>query len=158
MDPSTRILISQTFHPSCSVYTLDSSDLVGLIIPVNIDLTNQNRAPNRHSNRNDRQIHPREFPPKHTNMLLVQDVSPKQASKRSTERSAESAVVDADGHAVHGGPERAVADRDAVVGVDLLPCLDDAGEEDGGADVCACELVGVLVGALAPVCSLKVMK
>jgi hypothetical protein len=31
--------------------------------------------------------------------------------------------------------------------VDLLPGLDDAGEEDGGADVCACELVGVLVGA-----------
>jgi hypothetical protein len=32
--------------------------------------------------------------------------------------------------------------------VDLLPGLDDAGEEDGGADVCACELVGMLVRGL----------
>jgi hypothetical protein len=81
-------------------------------------------------------------------MLLVQDVSPEQTRERSAESSAESAVVDADGHAVDGGPECSVTDRDAVVGVDLLPGLDDAGEEDGGADVCACELLGVLVGAL----------
>jgi hypothetical protein len=33
--------------------------------------------------------------------------------------------------------------------VNLLPGLDDAGEEDGGADVCACELVGVLIGGLS---------
>jgi hypothetical protein len=81
-------------------------------------------------------------------MLLVQNVSPEQTRQRSAESSAESAVVDADGHAVDGGPEGAVADGDAVVGVDLLPGLDDAGEEDGGADVCACELlwVEVLVG------------
>jgi hypothetical protein len=74
-------------------------------------------------------------------VLLVQYVSPEQTRERSAESSAESAVVDADGHAVHRGPKCAVADRDAVVGVDLLPCLDDAGEEDGGADVCACELL-----------------
>jgi hypothetical protein len=42
--------------------------------------------------------------------------------------------------------------------VDLLPCLDDAGEEDGGADVCACELVGVLVGALLLVCLVRFMR
>lgn len=90
-------------------------------------------------------------------MLLVQDVSPKQARKRSAESSAESAVVDADCHAVHGGPERAVADRYAVVGMDLLPCLNDAGEEDGGANVCACELVDVLVGGISLVFSVKVV-
>ena len=91
-------------------------------------------------------------------MLLVQDVSPKQARKRSAESSAESAVVDADGHAVHCSPESPVADRDAVVGVDLLPCLDDSGEQDGGADVCACELVGALVGVLSRVFLVKVMR
>ena len=132
--------------PAARYLTLNSSDLVGLIVPIDINLANQNRAPNRHSDRNNRQIHSGKLPPKHADMLLVQDISPKQTRKRSAKSSAESAVVDADGHAVHGGPERAVTNWNAVVRVDLLPCLDDAGEEDGGADVCACKLVGELVG------------
>lgn len=80
-------------------------------------------------------------------MLLVQDVSPKQTRKRGAESCAESAVVDADGHAVHCRPECAVADGNVVVGVDLLPRLDDAGEQDGGANVCACELERVLASS-----------
>lgn len=133
--PSSPVLAAQHL-------TLISPNLIRLIIPVNINLPNQNRAPNRHSNRNDRQIHPRKLTPKNADMLFVQDISPEQARKRRAESSAESAVVDADGHAVHCRPERAVADWDAVVCVNLLPCLDDAREEDGGADVCACELMG----------------
>ena len=90
-------------------------------------------------------------------MLLVQDVSPKQARKRSAESSAESAVVDANGHAVDRGPEGAVADGNAIVGVDLLPGLDDAGEEDCGANVCACELSWRSVGAPPLVFLVKIM-
>lgn len=55
---------------------LISPDLVRLIIPININLSDQNRAPNRHGDRNDRQVHSRKLPPKHTDMLLVQDISP----------------------------------------------------------------------------------
>jgi hypothetical protein len=81
-------------------------------------------------------------------MLFIQNISPEQTRERSAESRAESAVIDADRHAVHRRPEGTVTDGDAVVGVDLLPGLDDAGEEDGGADVCACELVGMLVRGL----------
>jgi hypothetical protein len=73
-------------------------------------------------------------------MLLVQDVSPEETRERRAESGAESAVVDADGHAVYRGPESAVRDLNAVVGVDLLPGLDDARKQDCGADVSTCEL------------------
>ena len=73
-------------------------------------------------------------------MFLIQDVSPEETRERCAESGAKSAVVDADGHTVHRGPESAVGDRNAVVSVYLLPGLDDAREQDGGADVGACEL------------------
>lgn len=73
-------------------------------------------------------------------MLAAQDIAPQHTSKRRAERQAERAVVDADSHAVHGAPESAVGDSGAVLTVNFLPSLDNAGEQDGGADVCACEL------------------
>ena len=82
-------------------------------------------------------------------VLLAQDVPPEQAGQGGAEGGAEGAVVDAEGHGVDGGPEVAVGDGRAVEVVDDLPGLDDAREEDGGADVGAGELdarCAVLVG------------
>lgn len=76
----------------------------------------------------------------HADMLPSQDVAPEQTGQGSAKGSAESAVVDADSHAVDGCPEGALGDGDTVLAVDFLPGLDDAGEEDGGADVCARKL------------------
>ena len=74
------------------------------------------------------------------NVLAGENVTPQETSERGTKSGAEGAVVDTQCHAVHGGPEGAVRDGDAAVVVDLLPSLNDAGEEDSGADVCAGEL------------------
>lgn len=68
-------------------------------------------------------------------MLFVQDISPEQTCKRRTEGCAEGTVVDTDGHAVHRGPECPIGYGNAVVRMYLLPRLDDAGEQDGGADI-----------------------
>jgi hypothetical protein len=73
-------------------------------------------------------------------MLASKDVSPQEASQRCTECCTEGSVVDTYGHGVYGCPESAVADGYTVVDVDLLPSLDNSGEQDGRADVCACEL------------------
>jgi hypothetical protein len=73
-------------------------------------------------------------------MLTSKDVSPQEASQRCTECCTEGSVVDTNSHGVHSCPESAVADRYAVVDVDLLPSLDNSSEQDGCADVRACEL------------------
>ena len=59
-------------------------------------------------------------------VLLAQDVPPKQASKGGAEGGAEGAVVDAEGHGVDGGPEVALGDGCAVEVMDDFPGLDDA--------------------------------
>lgn len=73
-------------------------------------------------------------------VLSGQNVAPKKTGQRSAEGEAECAVVDAESHAVYRGPKGPVGDGDTVALVDGLPCLDYAGEENGSADVCACEL------------------
>jgi hypothetical protein len=78
-------------------------------------------------------------------MFSGEDVPPQETSQGRAESCAEGAVVDTECHAVHCPPERPIADGNPVVFVDLLPCLDYSGEEDGGADVCAGELVTGLV-------------
>lgn len=77
------------------------------------------------------------------NVFAGENIAPQHASQGSAERKAKRAVVYANGHAVDGAPKGAVRDGDVrLLEVDLLPGLDDAGEEDGGADVCAGELGG----------------
>lgn len=44
-------------------------------------------------------------------VLALQDVVPEQTGQGGAESSAEGAVVDADRHAVHSGPEVTVLDR-----------------------------------------------
>lgn len=87
-------------------------------------------------------------------MLPREDVSPQQAGQGGREGGAEGAIVDAEGHAVDGGPEGAVADGvgvDAALVVQCHPGLDDAAEEDGGADVRARELVSIISSASSSV-------
>lgn len=110
------------------------------ITPNNIYLRNQRHGSRHHCNRYNGQIHPRKVQPTHADVLAGEDVFPQQTCQGGRERSAEGAVVEPDGHAVHGGPEGAVGNGDPVARVDDLPGLDDAAEEDGGADVGACEL------------------
>jgi hypothetical protein len=73
-------------------------------------------------------------------MLASEDISPQETSQRCTECCTESSVVDTYGHGVYSCPESAVADGYAVIDVDLLPSLNHPSEQDGCADVCACEL------------------
>jgi hypothetical protein len=73
-------------------------------------------------------------------MLPPQNVAPQHTRQRRTECQAESAVVDANSHTIHRAPEGAIGDWYAILFVDLLPCLNDAGDEDCGADVGTGEL------------------
>lgn len=110
-------------------------------IPGQIDLANQDGAADAHSRRNDGQIDPRKVELPDVDVLSCENVAPEQAGERGTEGSAESAVVEPEGHAVDGSPEGAVSDRAMTRRVvDLLPGLDDTREKDGRADVCAGEL------------------
>jgi len=73
-------------------------------------------------------------------MLPSQDIPPQQTRERRAESSREGAVIYTESHAVDGTPEGAVRDGQAVAVVNCLPGLDDAGEQDCGSDVCACEV------------------
>jgi hypothetical protein len=70
----------------------------------------------------------------------AQDVAPEHTGKGSAKGQAKSSVVDTYRHAVYGSPEGSVRNRESILSVYLLPCLNDSGEEDCGANVCACEL------------------
>lgn len=74
-------------------------------------------------------------------MLPCQNIAPQHTRQGRAKRQAESTIVDTDGHAVNSAPERAIGDWYAVLVVNFLPCLDDAGDENCGADVCAGELL-----------------
>lgn len=111
----------------------------------NVHFTQQRHTANDHGEDNHWQVHAREFNVADVDVFLGQDVAPQEAGQRAREGQGEGAVVDAQGHAVHGGPKGAVADGDAVLAVDFLPGLDDAREEDGGADVGTGELVTMML-------------
>jgi hypothetical protein len=110
------------------------------IVSDNIDLSKQHRATDRHGDGDDRKIDAHKVPAAHENELVLEDISPQQPSQRRTESDAESAVVDANDHAVDRCPESAVRDGDAVHDVDVLPRLHYPRQKDGGADVCASKL------------------
>jgi hypothetical protein len=114
--------------------------IIRRIVSDNIDLSKQYRATDRHRDGDDRKIDSHKVPAAHEDEFVLEDISPQQPSQRRTESDAESAVVDANDHAVDGCPERAVRDGDAVHDVDVLPCLHDSRQKDGGADVCASKL------------------
>jgi hypothetical protein len=108
--------------------------------PCYIHLPNQHRTSHTHGNSNDGQVDASEIETPDADVLASEDVAPEEAGERGAERSAESAVVDAQGHAVYSGPECALGDWRVVFAVDLFPGLDDTREEDRGTDVCAGKL------------------
>jgi hypothetical protein len=110
------------------------------IVSDNIDLSKENRATDRHRDGDYRKINAHEVPAAHEDELVLEDITPQQPSQRRTEGNAESAVVDANDHAVDGCPERAVRDGNAVHDVYVLPGLYDSRQKDGGADICASKL------------------
>jgi hypothetical protein len=114
------------------------------VVPDNVNLPNQHRQPNHHCDRNDWQIHSRKFQAPDSDMLPSQDITPQHTSKRRTERQTKCTIVDTNSHTIDGTPESAIRDRDAVLFVDLLPCLNDTGDEDRGSDVCAGKLLDTL--------------
>lgn len=75
-------------------------------------------------------------------MFSRQNVPPQHAGERGTEGGTEGAVVDAESHAVDGRPEHALRNGVAVARVDFDPGLEDATDEDCGADVGSGELEG----------------
>lgn len=75
-------------------------------------------------------------------MFSRQNVPPQHAGERGTEGGTEGAIVDAESHAVDGRPEHALRNGVAVARVDFDPGLEDAADEDCGADVGSGELEG----------------
>lgn len=73
-----------------------------------VNLAHENHASNNHGNGDDWEVDARKIETAHADVLASEDVPPEQARERSTEGGAESTVVDADRHAVNGGPEGAV--------------------------------------------------
>lgn len=75
-------------------------------------------------------------------MFSRQNVPPQHAGERGTEGGTEGAIVDTESHAVDGRPEHALRNGVAVARVDFDPGLEDAADEDCGADVGSGELEG----------------
>ena len=100
----------------------------------------QDDAANGHRDGDDWQIRACEVETSNLNLLPGEDVTPQKSSQRSAESCAESTIVDTKSHAVYCRPKCSIADRDTVVIVDLLPCLNYSRQKDCGADVGACEL------------------
>lgn len=114
--------------------------LVGSVVSDNINLSNKDRKANSHGDGNDGKINSCKVEAPNSDVLPGEDVSPEQASEGSTKCSAERAIVDTNCHAVHGRPECTVRYWGLVYLVDFLPSLDDAGEENCGADIGAGKL------------------
>lgn len=116
--------------------------LVRGVVSDNVHLSDEDSKANSHGDGNDWKIDARKVETTDPDMFPSEDVSPEHAGKRRTECRAERPVVDANRHAVHRRPECAVGYGSVVHVVNFLPCLDDAGEENGGADVRASKLQG----------------
>jgi hypothetical protein len=130
-------------YESCSHSLRVPSHLLSVILRIvsdNIHLSKEDRATDRHSDGNYREIDAHKVPAAHEDELVLEYITPQQPSQRRTEGNAESAIVHANDHAVDGCPERAVRDGNAVHDVDVLPRLHDSRQEDSGADVCASKL------------------
>lgn len=75
-------------------------------------------------------------------MFPAENVPPQETSQRRAERRAKRTIVDAECHRINCSPIRPVGKWNIVVSVNLLPCLDDAANEDGGTNIRACKLYG----------------
>lgn len=115
---------------------------IRLLPPRNIHLPNQHHTPHDHRNHDDGQIRHCEIPTTHENVFSRQNVPPQHAGERGTEGGTEGAIVDTESHAVDGRPEHALRNGVAVARVDFDPGLEDAADEDCGADVGSGELEG----------------
>lgn len=117
------------------------SCVIRCLFPDNVNLPDKDGTSNGHGDSDDREIDSCELDAANANMLSPQNITPQQTCKRSAKRSAKGAVVNTNGHAVYRSPESAIADRNAVLSMNLLPRLNDSGEENGCANVCSSELM-----------------
>jgi hypothetical protein len=130
-------------YEACSQSLRVPSHLLSIIrriVSDNIDLSKEHRATDRHSDGDYRKIDAHKVPTAHEDELMLEDIAPQQPSQRRTERNAESAVVDANDHAVDRCPKRTIRDGNAVHDVDVLPRLHDSRQKDSGADIGASKL------------------
>lgn len=132
-------------NPNPSFPSLRPRHPIRHLLIININLAHQNRTPDHHRKRNQLKIHHSKLPRADDNLLSSQNIPPQQPRERRAKGCTEGAVVEAQRHAVDGGPEGALRDGGDVRvggggGVDEDPFLDNAAEEDCGADVGAGEL------------------
>ena len=128
------------FYSIVSSKSHASSRVVRVGIPRNVNLPHEHQAADGHGHGDDGEVLAGKVVALDVDVLARENVPPQQARQGGAEGGAEGAVVDAQGHAVHGAPEGAVGDDGALVRVDHLPRLDDPGQQDGRADVGAREL------------------
>lgn len=102
------------------------SHFVRRLFPYNVHFSHKNSASHNHGDQNDGDIHAEKFHTSHVNMFSGEDITPKEAGKRSAERRAERTIVDANCHAVDSCPECSVADGDTASLMNLLPLLDNS--------------------------------
>lgn len=96
-------------------------------VPRDVDFPNQHKTPHGHGDRDDGKVNTRKLMVLDMYVLPSEDVPPEKASQRCAKGCAESSVVDAESHAINGGPEGSVTNGGPISFMDLLPCLDDAG-------------------------------
>lgn len=114
--------------------------IVRLIASHNVYLPSQNCAAHNHGDCNNWEIDAGEFESLNVNMLARQDIPPKKPRERCAECSAKCAVIYSNCHAVHGGPKCAITDVGLIYNIDLLPRLNDSGQQDGRTNVRASKL------------------
>lgn len=114
--------------------------IVRRVIPDYIHLADEDSTPNRHGNGDDGKIHSCKIEAVDVDVLAGEYVSPEKTCQGRTESRAEGTVIDTERHSVHSGPECPVANGNAVLLMDCLPCLDDSAKENGGTYISACEL------------------
>lgn len=117
-----------------------SSCLVRGIFSNNVYLTNKDRAAHSHCDSDDRKIHACKIEASNANVLSGEDIPPEETGQGGAECRAERTIVDPKCHAVDRCPKCPVADGGSVNWMDLLPCLNYAGKEDGGTDIGASKL------------------
>jgi hypothetical protein len=101
-----------------------SFQIVRGIVSYNVHLNDQDDAPNRHRNGNDRKIDACKFGALDVNVFPRKNVTPKETSERCAEGGTKGTIVNTDCHAVHCAPESSVGKRNPILCVDFLPGLE----------------------------------
>lgn len=114
------------------------------VAPHEVNFADEDGASHNHGHGDDGKIDACEFSLAHVDVLPREDITPEEPGERGTEGDAESAIVNAQRHAIHRRPELAVGDGLARLLVYGHPVLYDTTKQDGGTNIGSGELTARL--------------